>query len=385
MVLLAGAVPAQTDKGDDSKKGHVDCKACGGQNRRDCPEHSKADLKLCREAVYCSICAECKKCGGTSWIDCQVCSAPEIEKQLEESRVDIRKWLEERRKSVDTFMKHPCNHGKSDHVDLVFELKPMKVGLNKLSTHELLHLYLQRIEDARALFLKSLEARATDIGERTQVYMWKDAQDQVIAAPKFSGMGASGVGVKLMGASQVYTMRPEKQEATDDEMLHRNVMHNVSHLFLANMTPSLWIGNQKGGWVDEGVAHWFEFTIGKRCTNRCTEEVASDMQLPKGGKMRSHTRRLVDSGKNPSFAQVCQKNTDQLTGDEHALAYSYVDFLITTYGGAKFKQMCTVLKEKKPAREALMAAYGLNPITIEPLWREYVIKNYPPMEPDQAR
>jgi hypothetical protein len=211
--------------------------------------------------------------------------------------------------------------------------------------------------------------------------MWKERADQEIAAPKFTGMGSSGVGVKLLGATQVFTMVYTKNLHQTDEDLHRNIVHNVTHLFLANLEPANWIGNRKCGWVDEGLSHYFEFLHSKKCTTYCHEEVATDGSSFKGGKFRPAVRKMVDSGNHPTFSAVSQKNTDQLTGPEHALAFSYVDFAITVHGGKKFREFVRGLKDKRPMREVMQEVYALTPLTFETAWKEYVIKNYPLLEP----
>ena len=42
----------------------------------------------------------------------------------------------------------------------------------------------------------------------------------------------------------------------------------------------------------------------------------------------------------------------------------------------KFKAFMKAIKEKKEGREALKEAYGLNFISFQNLWEEYVLKNY---------
>src|SRR5688500_15939305 len=152
---LTGTAAAQDDA---SKDPVVQCPTCSNQGKRDCKSHPKAELALERQGLsFCSEVAGCKACGGTTWVDCTICVNKAVEDAEAARRSKIKDWADKRREKVDSFIKHPCLHGSSEHVDLVFELKPMTVGKVKFSTHELMHLYLIRIEDQRGLFLETLE------------------------------------------------------------------------------------------------------------------------------------------------------------------------------------------------------------------------------------
>jgi hypothetical protein len=379
-VLLTWCAP-MLDAQEADKEPLIQCPSCDHTGHKDCKAHGRTELELMREGVLCSECAQCSRCGGTSYIDCLICSNKASEQRDKEHAERIAKWLKERRETIDKHFKRDLLQGSSDHVDLVFDLKPMKVeggGNLKWDSHRLLHLYLQRIETVRAAFLKVLEASEREMSARTQVFMWADMNDQREAAPRFAGMGSGGTGVKLMGTHQVYTMIFDKRRLRDDLDLHRNVIHNVAHLFLANLSPEQWTGNLKGGWIDAGLAHYFEYTLDQKCTNFCYEEVATGGEGFKGGNWRPAVRKMVSSNsKYPSFAEISQKNTDQLTGEEHALAFSYVDFLITQYGGKKFKQLARGLKAWAEVRDLLNEVYGLNPLSIEEPWKQWVVETYP--------
>ena len=180
-----------------------------------------------------------------------------------------------------------------------------------------------------------------------------------------------------MGVPCVYSMWQDKRAMKDDEALHRTVVHNVAHLLLGNMTPSNWIGNRKHGWIDAGVAHWFEDKVTGKCTNFCFEEQLLHPSAGfKGGNWRTPVRKLVDAGKYTSFAELSQRNTDQLSFVEHALAFAYVDFLLAAHGGEKFRDLLRLVKQDVATRDALQRTYGLNPLTLQPAFETWVKANY---------
>jgi len=173
----------------------------------------------------------------------------------------------------------------------------------------------------------------------------------------------------------------ERGRVGDDEGLHRNVVHNVAHLFLSNFVPQQWIGQLKGGWVDAGVGHYFEFKLDGKCSNYCYQEVGTNVRF-KGGSWLVPIRKRVAAGRFPSVPELSTKNTDQLTGDEHAMAFSLVHYLFEgdhTVGdhGKKFTQFVGILKQKKPLRDALRAVYHWTPMSLEEKWKEWVLKTYP--------
>ncbi len=314
-------------------------------------------------------------------MDCKHCTAPGVEKALEKRRAVVAAWLEGRKKRVEKLIRHEVLHGASKHFELVCDLKPMMVGKVRYSTHMLLHLYLERLEDLYREFVTTMQSPKGRRPNRAEVFLWRDGRDQALAALKFCGMGSKGAGVKLMGSESVYTMRRIKNLIRNDEDLHRNVVHNVAHLLLAGTPMENWIGKLKGGWVDAGVGHYFEFKLDGKCTNYCYQETATNPNF-KGGKWLVPVRKMLFSRKRPSFAAVSMKNTDELTPKEHALSFSWVHFLlegdlVPKDRGKKFMVLVESLKKKVPTREALRKAYGIGPLAFEEKWKEWVLATYP--------
>lgn len=361
----------------------VACTYCKDKGQMPCKKHSKVELALETDGTvhFCTEAAKCKTCGGTLFVDCTHCENADVESKLESRRERIQKWYAARKKKVDDLVKHPVLQASGEHVDLAWDLKPMKVGRKKLSSHEMLHLYVKRMEDLRADFVKRLQISSAEQPARVELFCWRDARDQFLAAHKFAGQGSQGAGIKYMGSTAIYTMMYKKKDYKNDEDLHRSMVHNTVHLLLANMTPSRWIGQLKGGWIDEGIAHYFEYLLDGECSTRCFQEVMTDVNF-KPGKWLVPIRRKVVSGRLPIFAEVIQKNTDQFDGIEHLMVFSYVHYLfegdlVDKNHGKEFVRLVRVLKEKKPAREALRKVYSLSPVRFEEKWKAWVQATYP--------
>jgi hypothetical protein len=360
------------------------CRACEGKGVLECKQH-KGMLEKEQAVKFCSVAAECKLCGGALQVDCRSCRNTEAESELQRRQKLVADWMAGRRKEVDDLTRNQAlMHLETAHFELTFSIRPMTVGKDKVETHPLMHLYGERLEALRTLFLQTFAIPESQEAGKFRVFMFRDMQDHTIIAPRVTGFGGGrAVSQKLMGPAEkgeaAYCMYHDLRAMPDDDALHRNVIHNVTHLMLANLPPVIWIGNRKHGWIDEGLAHWFEDKLTGKCTNFCYEEVLLQPGAGfKAGRWRVPVRQMVDAGKGKSFAELSALNTDQLEFEDHALAFAYVDFLITTRGGSLFADLCKKVKGGMPSRDALREVYHLDPLSIQDPFRAWVKETYPP-------
>lgn len=374
LAALAAMAPAQA------------CPSCSGNGQFECKLHPKGLLEKERAVKFCSDAAACKSCGGALQVDCRSCRNDTAEKAIAARQALVKEWLAKCKAQVEAFTKNPETHYlQTEHLDLCFSIKPLTIGKEKVETHPLMHLYAQRIETMRQNFLELFECKDNALSARLQIFMFRDQADHALIGPRVTSIGSSGSsGVKLMGKEAVYSMWMDPRYMTDDESVYRTLVHNLTHLLMSNLEPAIWIGNRKHGWVDEGLAHWFEDRITGKCTTFCFEEV---LMMPgasfKGGRWRTPVRKLVDASRNKSFAELSILNTDQLSFEDHAVAFAYVDFLLSKYGGAKFRDLLRLLKQDKPTRDALQQVYSLTMLGIDAVFVEWVRATYPPVEKDK--
>jgi len=178
-----------------------------------------------------------------------------------------------------------------------------------------------------------------------------------------------------MGNTPSYSVCGNKQFFQSDEELHRNLVHSVTHLILSAQKPVAWIGNIKAGWLDEGLAHYFEDRYWGICDTYCYQEADTNVDF-KGGRFRVAVRKMVDLGDFPPTAEVFQQNTDSLTLPMHATSFSYVEFLLEK-DAARFNALVVKLKAKVPTREALREIYGWSVLDFEAAWKLWVVQTYP--------
>ena len=369
---LATAAAAQADT--------VVCRVCSKLGTLPCKKHDKNGPDRPGGIVqWCSEVVTCKVCAGAMGVDCKSCQNEAAEQELTQRKQLAKDWLEKRRKDVDAVAgTEPFLHLATTHFDLACTLRPITIDRQRFDTHARMHLYGERLEALRSLFLQVLELPDGDLPDRMQVFAFDEQRDHAAIGPRVTGMGnGNSVGLKLMGPEYAYSMWQDRRTLPDDEAVHRNIVHNTTHLLLSQMPPVMWLGNRQHGWVDEGVANWFEDKIGGKCTNYCYEEVLIVSGAGfKGGKWRPAVRKLVDEGKVPTFAALSGLNTDQLTYEQHAFAFAYVDWLITAYGGAKFRDFVRLIKKEQPTRDAMTTVYGLNMLTIDSAFATWVQANY---------
>lgn len=353
------------------------CRTCSSQGERPCKRH-KGFEELEAAVRHCSVVAACRSCAGALATDCAKCDRGEVEASLSARQAAAEDWLAARRSHVDAFAKKgTILHGQSDHVDLAFSIPSLTVGRRKFDSHRLLHLYLERIEALRALFLATFGLNDQDFSARVELFVFADRDDHVEVAPRVAGGGASAGGMKLMGTRAVYCMWRDRRLIRGDEELHRTLIHNTTHLLLANATPEQWIGNRSHGWLDEGIAYWFEDKLTGKCLTYCYEEVGVLPAAYHGGRWRVPVRKLLEADRLVSFAEVSRRNIDQLSSQERAQSLAYVDFLLAQHGGPSLYALVRRLKEKQTLRQALTEEIGTTVLEFDRQFRAWVRETYP--------
>jgi hypothetical protein len=380
--VLGGAPASANELGSqqDEERAAPTCRKCKSTGVLPCGEHPKDECKLEQGVLFCSVVADCEACGGTAQVDCHKCENEAAQEELEnrrESFVSTGKrlaWVDDTWNAGRNSEPDKLRKVETEHFILVWEMEGMKVGRKRLNPHQAMHLYAERLEVLYADYLGALHARDYEFQKKSVVLIWYLVGDQEEASLRFCSNGARN-GVKLMGSTPRYSVCANKQFFNSDEELHRNLVHNTTHLLLSHQRPSMWIGDKKYGWADEGLAHWFEDRYWQKCTNYCYQEQNTRVDF-KSGRYKVAVRKMVATEKAPSVGEVFSRTTNDLTLPEHAVAFSYVDYLLET-DGEKFNRMMALLRRKTPTRDALKECYGMNPLQFEAKWKAWVLDTYP--------
>ena len=349
------------------------CRKCKGTGTLDCKEHPRASRGLEGNAIYCSYMDGCEVCGGTGLVSCPKCEREDVDAELARRRTAFdlaRGGLA----VLDEEMGRPLPKAESEHFILVWDIESMKVGKKRLDGHQLLHLYVDRLEELFVQYCEVLGASPEEFERKSRVFVWALEGDQLRGSLRFCTMGQAGP-VKLMGNYPTYSVCGSKGFFDTEEQLHRHVIHSVTHLLLSHQEPQEWIGNLKGGWADAGLAHWMEYERWGLCDVYCYQEqdVPGDFR---GGRWKPQVRKLVARDSAPSAAGVFVQNVDTLSGLQHAAAFSFVDYLIQL-DGERLNELFKQLKAKVPTRDALKAVFGLSVLEFERDWKAWVLETYP--------
>jgi len=375
LLLLLGCAPGYA-QAQDKPSGGI-CTKCKNVGRLWCSEHDKNVEE--REYIdedelqYCSVVADCTVCAGTGWLLCPQCKPPEVAEALEKKKA----LVEKRRitlKALDDKMKRPLRKAESEHFQLVWEMDKHKVDKKFISPHQGLHLFSHRLEQMYTDYRATLGCKDKDFAQKQRVMVWYLPSDQEQGSNAFTGQSGR-FGVKLMGHDGTYSVCGNKQNFQNDQRLHRNIVHAVSHLLLAAQQPEAWIGNQKYGWLDEGLGHWWEDRYWNLCDTYCFQEQNTNVDF-KGGRYKLAVRKMVAANEAPPVAEVFQKTSDSLSLPEGAVAMSYVDFLIFKEP-TKLLELAKKMKAKVVGRDALQQVYGMNLLEFEAQWKAWVLGTYP--------
>jgi hypothetical protein len=369
-------VPKKGPKKGPEEEGEpkfVRCTKCKNLGAKPCPEHKKADCDLENNVLCCRFVADCTVCGGTGWIDCEHCTNEATEERLRRKREGVPA-IRESFLEFDEAVGRRVRVAESEHFVVVCELDGMKVEKKKLNDHQLLHLYIDRLETLFADYLEVLGVDESAFKTKSRVLLWRNPDDHEKASLRLCTFTGES-GVKYLGAFPTYCVPVTKKDFKNDETLHRNVIHSTVHLLLSHQAPINWIGDKKGGWADAGLAHWFEDRYWGVCDNYCYQEVNTQHSF-KGGKWKPALRKMVAMDRTPSLASLFQQNTTTLTVEQHSVSFSLVDYLLAT-DAEKTNRVFMRLRAKTPTRDALKEVFGVTVPRLEEQWKQWVLATYP--------
>jgi hypothetical protein len=349
------------------------CARCKGRAWVECREHGKLDLAHERDTLYCSVIDGCATCGGIGWQACAACDGG-AQAADAQARRTFAAEARARLAALDTTMGRALRKAESAHFVLVWEMTGMKVGKKPHDEHAMLHLTLQRLEAVYADYTALLGVADEAFEKKSRVFVWYLPDDHKRASQAFCDMVAPA-GTKLMGLDPNYSVCGNNRFFKDDEQLHRNLVHCTAHLLFSHQYPPQWIGNLKGGWAEEGLAHLFEERGLGICDNYCYQEQNTRFDF-QDGRFKPALRKLVEEEAMPSLAGVLQRNTDQLEPAEHAVALAVVEYLIERDAKA-FNELGVRLRSRVETRAALEELYGLSILELEVALQAWILANYP--------
>lgn len=351
-----------------------ECARCHGAGRVACPKHAAIDCALESNAVFCTFYRGCTSCAGSGTIDCAIC-VPEPVEEVDEAAAALEKV---RDAAVARFLEYekalgrPLLGGASAHFNLVCELEPMKAEKRRRSRHDLLHLYLDRLEAVHAAYLALFQLPEEAITVRSEFFLWTKAEDHKKAGESFCSYTPVDPAYRR-GVDAITSIHFDGRKMEDDEALHRNVVHHAVHGIMNAQEPVGYTGKLHMGWADEGFSLWFEDRLLGAATGFCF--YPEDEAGLRGGKWRPTLKNLIDAGEPQDFEAFLAQDSVDMTREQHALGFALVDYFAAG-GPARLDRLLQRLRARTPARDAFKEIYGQSLDEVETAWRAWVAKTY---------
>lgn len=396
---LAAAQVAPPEPAPEPLPGEPRCGFCGTTGRT--PFEVDGKLRQEQEAGrtwkvdFCSLAHESDNMGLT-WAPCARCKTPSLQARAQKEW-DLRKaagdaWLAERRR-VDKVAgaEKPLVHVQTTHFLVVWNVPRITTPDKKNhDAHEAAHLYARRLEEFYARFQEMFGITdRNNMQNRHTLMVFEEHEQALQAGPPYTMLQGLPTVKRAGGAKDdsVVVTWWDKGEFPKETDMWRHQLHSMSHQFTSVYYDIAWfkpgeIGlsppwlNDKFGWIDEGLAHWFEIDYDKRARTFCTREQNVESRWG-GDDWRKNIYKAVSAGDIPAFAEVITKPTPSLTAKEHQFAWSWVDFLLARDTAAMGKAM-RLAKMKRETRDILKESWGLSVIEFESAWSAWVLENYAP-------
>ena len=344
---------------------------------------------------FCSLALESENMG-LDWQPCPRCKTPSLQaaaqKEWDDHKTQGEAWLKEERR-VDKLVNAdpPLAHVSTTHFTVVWNI-PKITTLDKKNydAHAAAHLYCRRLEELYARFQSMFGiSDASNMKNMHTIMVFEKPEQQAAAAPAYTGLDGFPTVKRSGGAHHESTIVTwwDKSEFPKEVDMWRHQIHNIVHQLTAIYYDPKWfkvgeIGlsppwlNDKYGWLDEGLAHWFEIDFDKQARTYCIREANVESRWG-GSDWRKNIFKAVSDGDIPPFAEVILMPTPAIPAKENQFAWSWVDYLLkldTRAMGKAFK-LC---KQKVQTRDILKECWNIQLIDFEAQWKEWVLETYAP-------
>ena len=344
------------------------CRRCDYRGMVRCSAHPEYEGGV----LFCSVATACTACGGSLLVDCPHCEGgPDTAAAA--ARLDvIAKWAPTGK--LDEVLGRTLPRIETERFNLVIETGELKEGKKKVDQHQIAHHVANDVQAVEKLMEPHFQVRAGDYRSRMRMWIWQNPKDHALAMEKFLGSTATG-DFKILGMNPVFSVWIEKPHFDEVPEVRSLFAHNAAHMLLSNLHEPEWVGDIGGGWFDAAVGHWYEYAVFGRTVNYCIEE-ATLSENYFNGQWRAAIRKRLEMEKEPFLPTLIAKNTGGMRQSEHALCWSFYDFLVANHPAA-LRPIAEDLKKKRPTREIFHERLGMDVLAAEAAWRAWVPTVYP--------
>lgn len=362
----AGSLAAQGDPTPPKRcfkclgAGFVPCTA------RECkPAVCKLSLPHKCDRVFAAKC-----CHGTQKVVCPGCRSVEAQALIDGEVAERLAWLASQETVVRT-IKGKIHAIETDHFMVYSAIPKVKIGDVSYDRDQSAHIYAQRIEDACSAFMTLLGVTDAAFRGRHTIYLVADSGQCLRATMNYMGGGQAN-GFKLYSTAGKFAVWPDRNRYATEEEFHQHVYHNAVHLL---NHAAYGFQQDFDYWVDVGLAHWLEADKFGDSRTYCFRETPAKSTW-ETSNWRKKIYGLVSSAKERPMARVAACRLSDMDHEDHAMAWSYVDYLVMEHREA-FRTFFQALKRtKNDYKAAMMETFGFTTATFHQKWREYVLKKY---------
>lgn len=364
------------------------CARCKGEGVLACGKHDEVPREEEEPTpenpvAYCSWAAACPDCRGTLWVDCSRCDSGRRSTAVEERGRLIRSWLET--SPLARALERAVPRLETERFQLAVDIADLpgegRGKKKKLSGHELAHELARDMEHVSARIREHYQLEPVDYRAKMRMWLWADLATHQKAQAAFQGTLTTG-DFKVLGRDPVFSVWTERPLFDTVPEVRTLFVHNAAHMLLSNVIQPDWVGDIGGGWLDAGLGHWYEYELFGQTLNICLEE-STLLENYENGRWRAAVRRRLEREKEPFLPGLLPKRTGAMSAAEHALCWSFYDYLLASRPGV-VRKLLVDLKQKKPARESLPLHLGMDLFTIDAAWRSWVSATYP-LKGDEPR
>ncbi len=371
LMLVGAAVLIPFSRGVAQEPPRPVCESCKDRGVSVC---RLCASKACESELpfeSCSVAQDCGDCGGVRLRDCTMCEhAAEID--VAAARTTLELWRNTLR-PIDEYMNtKDLVHIESAHFIVTSDVRKTDAK-RATSQHAAAHWLLDGLERQRADFCAEAGCKDEDFGGKLHVMLWIKESDQSKAASRYT-LERANAQAKLMGAKPVISLLCGKGRLRTDVDLRHALVHQAAHCLLSSVFEPVALMNDKSGWIDEGLAHYFEIKYFGEAVEWCNVD-PKVLEAAKLGRFEAHVLDGLAHAAVPSLSNVAGSDLLGLAPLQRVFAWSYVDCLMRKYPGT-LARLAKQLKKRKLVTEALQLALDLPQADFEAAWHDFVKASY---------
>ena len=355
------------------------CRRCNFTGVIACKEHPKELGELESKVEFCSVAAQCEECSGSLLTACTKCEGgPKTNAMLKRREAIAERILQPR--ALESFLGTSLIRIETTHLRVTGDVAEVREKKKRVSGHVFLHGVARDGEIVAELIDEHFRAKQKHYRSPMRLSFWESLETHAKVTGHFLGSGSTG-DFKWLGKDPRFSVHcGDETFGFDAVNLHTLGVHNIAHMLISNVFTEMWVGDMGGGWFDSGSAHWYEEFVFKKVRHHCIDEISYGASYENGLWRAALRKQLSRDDGEAILPSLARKLTGSMTPLEHALSWSFYDWLVHHHM-TKLAPILQGLKKRTPERELFAEYLGMDFRQTEEAWRAWVKETYPKKEP----